>query len=457
MFKKISEKNIARLKDIVGESNLISGSKELAPYSCDESVGLTFFPETVLLPVSEKQLKAVVELALKEKFPLTPRGGGTSLTGSPLPLFGGAVISFEKMDSIIDIDPISGMAVVEPGVITGNLDREAEKYGLFYPVNPASLDSCTLGGNTATAAGGANTVRYGTTRSYITGIRAVDGQGKSWEAGGKIVKNASDHQLIQLAAGSEGILSLFTRLTFRLVRRPSETAWIMAPFKKTEDIPGAGLKLLNHNPTMLEIMDRNTIECCLQYSGEKIERGDLSHLMARFDFFSSSEREKTLLRAGESCMENGAEDVFIAETRQQQERIWKLRSSIHDAIEATAGSLCQEDVVVPRGKTGELIRSIRNISLKYNSPAAVYGHLGDGNIHANFTGKTYERDKVKKIKVQLFKAVHELGGKISGEHGIGITKKNFFTRYTDTGYIKILKKIKKVLDPGNILNPGKII
>ncbi len=461
MYRKLTEKRIKSLKSITGDNNVLTETADIEKYSTDESPDLKYMPETVLTPENHRQVLEIARYAVSEKFALTPRGGGTSLTGSPLPVSGGAVISFEKMNNILDIDTSSRMAVLQPGVITGDLDRQAAKYGLFYPVNPASLDSCTLGGNAATAAGGANTVRYGTTRNYLSGIKAVDGNAAEWQAGGKIVKNSTDQQLLQLVAGSEGTLSIFTSLVFRLTERPEKNAWIIAPFRDTAKVPVAAAKIfsLSLNPTMVELMDRLTLDCCRKYTGEKIEFDEYSHLLIRLDsggHLSSSAFQDILFTAGQACLQAGAEDVLIAESAAEQEKIWKIRSSIHDAIKETCGSIFEEDVTVPVGQVSQLLTEARNISESTGYETAVYGHLGDGNIHVNFTGRNAPAKKIKEMKKSIFEAALKLGGKLSGEHGIGLTKKDYFCRYVDPSYVNLLRKVKKQFDPENILNPGKI-
>ncbi|MGM0568226.1 MAG: FAD-binding oxidoreductase [Elusimicrobiota bacterium] len=458
MSTKIKEKTLKKLKSAVGTSNLSVDKKELSEYSTDESPGLEFMPEVVVFPESEEHVREITKLAYMEKIPLTARGAGTALTGASLPYRGGIVISFKKMNRILDIDTTSRMARVEPGVITGELDREASKHNLFYPVNPASLDSCTLGGNAATSAGGANTVRYGTTRHYLSGIRAVDGRGHLWSAGGNVVKNSTDLQLVQLAAGSEGTLSIFTELNFRLKPRPKETAWIIAPFKDIKMVPSGAEKIfsLSFNPTMLELMDSTTLSCCAGYINEDIPFSKYNQMLVSFDFGPRSNSEDILIEAGKACMEAGAEDVIIADTNRAKEKIWKIRSSIHDAIDHTTGSICEEDVVVPLSKIKELLEAAGKIASGQEVKVALYGHLGDGNIHVNFLGKPSNKVKADSLREELFKAVAKLSGKVSGEHGIGITKKSCFGKYVDKNYIKLLKKIKKEFDPEGILNPGKI-
>ncbi|GAF72495.1 unnamed protein product, partial [marine sediment metagenome] len=398
-----------------------------------------------------------------EKFPVIPRGGGTGLTGGALAVNGGLVIAFERFNRIIDIDTANRMAVVEPGVVNGILQEEAEKSKLFYPVNPASMDSCSLGGNVAEATGGANTVRYGTTRNYITGMKAVTGSGDIWNAGGKVVKNSTDQSLIQLMCGSEGTLSIFTELTFRLIQKPVKNTWIIAPFKDIYRIPALAGKIfsMDYNPTMVELMDSDTLTYCSSYLKMDIQFSRFHQLLVRFDSGSPDELKKISVKTGEMCLEYGAEDVLVADTKAEQEKIWKIRSSIHDAIVNEAKCVCEEDVVVPVGRVAELIKDVYLISEKHGFPVAIFGHMGDGNMHLNFTAGGGSRPgelsgRIERLREDVFKAALGLGGRLSGEHGIGISKKPFFGKFIDAGYIRLLKNIKKEFDPNNILNPGKI-
>jgi len=457
MYTKINDKIISKLQSVFGRENLIISEEDLINYSRDETPNTSFMPEAVVKPVSCENIKDLIELALDLNFPITPRGGGTSLTGGPLPVMGGVVVSFEKMNRIIDIDSRNRMAVVEPGVINGLLQREAEKEGLFYPVNPASMDSCTMGGNVAEGTGGANTVRYGTTRNYLTGIKAVSGTAEKWQAGGKIVKNATDLSLLQLMCGSEGSLSVFTELVFRLLSKPAKSTWIIAPFKDLLKIPPVSRKVFGifSEPTMIELMDKNTLDYCCQYLEMDVRFRGLHQLLIRLDSENYTDIDKAVIDIGELLMKNGAEDVLLADTAAEQEKIWKIRSAIHDAITHVAGCVCEEDVVVPVNSVAELIRKVKEISQKLNYSVVIFGHLGDGNMHLNFRPEK-QNCSVDNLRNEIFKTASALGGKLSGEHGIGITKKPYLGKYIDSNYISLYKKIKKQFDPNMLLNPGKI-
>ncbi|MDA3792444.1 MAG: FAD-binding oxidoreductase [Elusimicrobia bacterium] len=463
MYKKIDKKIINKLAGIMPEENIYTDEGDLEKYAEDESPGLHYMPAVVLKPTETDRIKDILKLANKFKIPVTGRGGGTGLTGGALPVYGGIVISFELLDNIIDIDNKNRMAVVEPGVINGVFQKEVENEGLFYPVNPASMDSCTLGGNLANSTGGANTVRYGTTRNYITGLKAVTGEGNCWQSGGKIIKNSTDASIMHLLCGSEGTLSLFTELTFRLLNKPTFNSWIIAPFKDIYKIPEIAGKLFKAklNPTMVELMDSETLRLSYEYLENEQKFKDCSYLLVRYDCDTQEEIEKHNLKTGEICYSAGAQEVLLAQKSRDQEKIWKLRSSLHDAIVNKANSVCEEDIVVPVDAVAELIKRAYRVSEKYGFRAVIFGHLGDGNMHINIISdndkkNTDTKRKVDDLKDRLFKISADLGGKLSGEHGIGLTKKPYFEKYTDLGYTKLLKKIKKDFDPNNILNPGKL-
>ncbi|MGM0441875.1 MAG: FAD-binding oxidoreductase [Elusimicrobiota bacterium] len=460
MYNKINEKILNSLEKIFGREDILTDKQDKEKYATDETPGAYFPPEAVVFPRKPEQIKELVKLARSLNFPIIPRGGGTSLTGGSLAVCGGVLISFEHLDSILQLDEKNRMAVVQPGVINGKLQEAAQKEDLFYPVNPASQDSCTLGGNVAESTGGANTVKYGTTENYLTGIKAVTGSGQLWTAGGKVVKNSTDRNLMQLMCGSEGTLSIFTELTFRLVENPKKTVWLIIPYRDILDIPKAAGKIfkLGVDPTMVELMDSKTLEFCEKYLDIQIPYSEYHQLLVRLDSLRDTDLDEVLFKIGETCSENSAKDPLVADTRQKQEKIWEFRSAVHDAITHVAGTVLEEDVVVPPANTGQLIQKIREISEDTGMPSVIFGHLGDGNMHLNFTGNPEDipEEDIYKLKTRIFSAALKLGGKLSGEHGIGVSKKKYFSKFMDPGYIALLKKIKGNFDPDNILNPGKI-
>lgn len=455
---------IKKLEEVVGKGNVFTEASDLEAYTHDETPGLRGMPDTVVRVENREQIVEILKLANSEKIFVIPRGGGTGLSGGAVPIYGGIVLSLEKMNRILDIDRRNSVAVVEAGVINGNLQREVEKYELFYPVNPASMDSCTIGGNVAEASGGANAVRYGTTKDYVAGMEAVLPTGEVVRAGGKLMKNATDDSFIRLLLGSEGTLGVLTEITMRLVPKPASTLVLIIPFDNIAPIGDAVARISNRKiiPTMIELMDNKTIQVCESYLSTEIPYNRAAfHLLVRLDGEDKEDLEKDAIIIGEICLEAGALEILVAADTQRQDEIWKIRMAIHDALVHKAGVLADEDVVVPRSEITRLILGTTEICKQHSLPLAIFGHLGDGNIHFNFLRENRPAEEVNKILPvvlqELFQLTVSLGGKISGEHGIGIFKKPYLHLSVDEGYISFLRKIKKALDPAGIMNPGKII
>ncbi len=456
-------KTIKNITDIFGK-DILTKESDIECYSHDETPGLSHLPDAVVKPTQITQITQLLKLAQKGGFPIIPRGGGTGLAGGCIAINGGVVLSLEKMNKILEVDKFNSMAVVEAGTINGNLQNEAAKQGLFYPVNPASMDSCTLGGNVATSAGGANAVRYGTTKDYVVGIEAVLPDGEVLKAGGKLLKNATDHRLISLLLGSEGTLAILTKITLKLLQQPTYTVVLVIPFDDLKTIPKLLEGISNHkiHPTMVEYTDQKTLHLAEKFLGEQLPF-DLSakgQILLRIDGEDKEELGTLFEKIGEVSLEAGALDVLIVETPDRQEHIWKIRKSFHDANMQIGKMIADEDIVVPRNKIPDLITGIEQISERIGITIGVFGHLGDGNLHVNFLAK--DMDKAKALKIlpeglkQVFGLAVNLGGKISGEHGIGVFKKPYLKNSIDKAAFTTLKKLKTSLDPTNILNPGKI-
>jgi len=434
---------------------MVVGRDSLEPYSHDETPGLKIFPEVVVKPETREEVLEILRLAHKEKVPVTPRGGGTGLAGGAVPLSDGIVLSMERMDRIKEIDRENRMAVVEPGVITEDLSKKVEEYGLFYPPDPASLDSCTLGGNIATGAGGARTVKYGTTRNYVYGLEVVLPKGELLRLGGKFLKNATGYSLLHLFIGSEGTLGVFTEAILRLLPKPEYKVDLLIPYKRLKDAVRTALRL-PLTPTTLEFMERDAIKAAEKFLEKRLPFSDAEvHLLLEFDG-EKEELEKVYERVGEIALEDGAVDVFVADNRPSQERIWEGRRAISRGLKAM-GKVASQDVVVPKSRIPEFIDRLRRVREKYRMKIVCFGHLGDGNVHVNLIKEREEAlNLVPTILKEIFQTVVDLGGIISGEHGIGLVKKPYLKMALSSPYIQLMRGIKRVFDPNNILNPGKI-
>ena len=463
MNKTIDEGIMTRLREIIGRESVLTEEIDIEPYSHDETPGLKSFPEVVVKPGNKEEIVDVLRLANERRVPVTPRGGGTGLSGGAIPVQGGIVLSLERMNKILDIDADNSMAVLQAGVINGELGREVEKFGLFYPVNPASLDSCTIGGNVAESSGGANAVRYGTTKNYISGLDVLLADGKKVRAGGKLIKNVTDFGLIQLLLGSEGTLGIITEVTLRLIPQPEATVVLIIPFNNLAAISEMVVKIFEAKivPTMLELMDKKTISICEKFLDRELPFNTAEgHLLIRLDGRSRRELEESYQTIGEICLGKGGIDVLVADSVSEQRKIWEMRQSIHEALVNKANLLADEDVVVPRSRITNLIMGVQEISRKHSLPVANFGHLGDGNIHVNFLREDLEKGFAQEALApalnELFRLAVSLGGKISGEHGIGLLKKPYFHLSVDKNYLELLRNLKNLLDPHHILNPGKI-
>ncbi|MEE9601270.1 MAG: FAD-binding oxidoreductase, partial [Thermoplasmata archaeon] len=348
-MRKSEEKVIARFESLLGKGRVLTAGEDVEPYSHDESVIEPSPPACALYPKTADEVTGIVSIAGEESFPLTPRGGGTGLSGGAIPVRGGAVVSFEKMDRIIDIDEADNMAVVEPGVINGVLQREAEGRGLFYPVNPASMDSCTIGGNVATACGGANAVRHGTTRNYVCGLSAVLADSRRVSLGGRVYKNVTDDKMIHAIIGSEGILALISEVTLKLLPKPGFVVDLIGSFPDFESVSRTVQKIFRtgHLPTMVELMDHKALAITEKYLEKSLPFPNAPvSLMVRVDGSDGEAFRLEYERVGEILLENGASDVLVAEEESERKRIWEARSSIHDALAHVAGIVSNEDVVV---------------------------------------------------------------------------------------------------------------
>lgn len=451
--------NIALIESELGEEFIKTDRDTLSKYSRDETPGnYEFMPEAVFLPEKKEQVIEFLKIANKNKIPVVPRGAGTSRCGGSLPVYGGVVISMEKMNSILDLDEENLLLEVEPGLITINIDNFLKDYGLFYPPDPASVDSCSIGGNVATNAGGPRCLKYGLTRNYVRAIEVIFPDGKVDFLGARMKKNATGYSLLNLITGSEGTLGVITRVFMEVIKKPEYSVTLLIPFKNIEEAAEASFRLISDVliPSALEFMDEDSVSVTMNNSSDSLPveyRG--TYLIAELDGFSKEELYDKYELVGERCLEYGAQDVFIAEESYQRERIWNFRRGISEALDRV-GIVVPEDVVVPRSELSELVHFIKKLENKYGTRIFSFGHIGDGNIHIDILKKDEWENEQEKLVEELLSKVTKLGGKISGEHGIGWTKKKFLHFSRSNNEIELMKKIKKEVDSANIMNPGKI-
>ncbi len=464
MYKKIEEKILEKLRVIAGEKNVSISAEDKETYSHDEVAELKCEPEAVVKVRSAEEISRIMKLAQDENFHVAPRGGGQGLSGGAVPVFGGVVLSLEKMDKIIEIDEENLMVTLEPGVITGNLHREVEARGLFYPVDPASLDSCTVGGNIAENAGGPKAIKYGVTKDYVCGLEAALPSGKLIKRGGKVVKNVTGYSLIQLLIGSEGTLAIVTKIILRLLPLPKERVDLLVPFNDFQGAAQAVAEIIKNKivPSALEFMEKDSV-----LAAEKLLEKELpfheaaAHLLITLDGNDKQTINADYEKIGEICLGKGAIDVLVADNLQMRDRLWEARRMIIESLQALSPEriMDTQDIALPRTQLAEMLKRIKEVGEKYSLKIISFGHSGDGNVHVNIIKDVPDeiwKEKDPLAAKEIYQTAVSLGGVVTGEHGIGLTRKKFLSLGLDQEQIEIMKKIKRDFDPQNILNPGKI-
>jgi glycolate oxidase len=463
LYNKVTQSIVEQLRTIAGEKNVLIDAEALENYSHDETCGVKGYPEAIVKATNTQQISAILMLAQQERIPVTPRGAGYGLSGGAVPAFGGIVLTLEKMNHILEIDKENLMVTVEPGVITGDIHRAVEAEGLFYPPDPASLDSCFIGGNIAENAGGPRAVKYGVTNQYVCGLEAVLPNGEIMHMGGKLVKNVTGYNLIQLLIGSEGTLAVVTKIILRLIPLPKIQVDLLAPydnFQKAADTVSA-IIAQRIVPTTLEFMEQDSILAVQRLLGREVHFNQAAaHLLIQLDGNQMEAVDADVDIVGEICLKHGALDVFVAKDRSNRERMWETRRKVVDALNHMSPICHMEDVVVPRSEIPKLLRGIKAIAAENKITIVSFGHAGDGNVHVNTLKENVSDDKwesvVPVVVEQLYRLTLSLGGTITGEHGIGITRKEYLSMALDAAQIEIMRSIRQVFDPNNILNPGKI-
>lgn len=469
MYKKVTEEVIKKITGIVGYNNILTARETMEDYAHDEFAltAIRSYPEIVVKPGTAEEVALIMKVANQESIPVTPRGGGTGLSGGCVPVFSGIVLDCANMNRVLEIDKVNFMVVAEAGVTLSQLYEALDSQQLFFPPHPGD-EFAMLGGLIASNAGGARAVKHGTIRNFVRGIEAVLPNGEILGFGGKIIKDSSGYSLLHLMIGSEGTLGVITKATIS-VMLPSNATWsLVIPYN---DLSGAMESVLKINqsgilPLALEFLDNDAIEATEKLLGKKWPcGGSQSYLMAIVDGATGEEVEKTVELLAEICLANNAEDVFIANTKQKQAEILHIRSQVYEALKPETIEIL--DIVVPRSEIVKHVSAVRLIADKYKVWLPTYGHAADGNVHTHIMkvglkdGKPANavenwQDYYLKIKEEIYRDAVLRGGKISGEHGIGLSKKEFLQQFLPKGQIDLMRTIKRCFDPNNILNPGKV-
>jgi len=447
---------IKELKNIVGAGHLYTVAEELVAYSYD-ATRREVLPWAVARPASTEEVAAIVLLANREGFPVVPRGAGTGMSGGSVPIQGGVVLSLERMDRIFEINEEDLIAVVEPGVITGELQRVVEARGLFYPPDPASHAVCTIGGNVAECAGGLRAVKYGVTKDYVLGLEVVLPTGEIIKTGARTAKSVAGYDLTKLIVGSEGTLGIATKIILKLLPLPESVLTLSAFFPDIDSAARAASAIIRERvlPRALELVDRASLRAAEQYLKEDLSGGAAALLLIEVDGTVESaaremERVKSVVaRCNATRMEQARDDI-------DRERLWKLRRSISPALYTIKPRKLNEDIVVPRSRIPDILREIEAIAARHSLLIANFGHAGDGNIHTNIMIDDADLPKAEIAVKEIFAATLRMDGSISGEHGIGLSKAAYLPMELSPAALAAMKKIKQALDPKNILNPGKI-
>jgi glycolate oxidase len=463
MYNKVNSSVIQELHQVVGVENVLVDGEALESYAHDETVGLRADPEVVVRVASTAQVSAVLRLAQREHVPVTPRGGGYGLSGGAVPVHGGIVLTMEKMNHILEIDKENLMVTVEPGVVTGDIHRAVEAEGLFYPPDPASLDSCTIGGNVAEGAGGPRAVKYGVTKDYVCGLEAVLPSGEVVSCGGKLVKNVTGYNLVQLLVGSEGTLAVVTKIILRLLPLPKVQVDLLVPYDDFQAAADTVSDIVAHRvvPSTIEFMERDSILAVEKLLQKELPYRDAAaHLLIQLDGNRQEAVDADFEVVGDLCLEHGARDVLVARDRPTRDRLWEARRMIIDALNHECPINHMEDVVVPRAEIPVLLKGIKAIAAQEDVRIICFGHVGDGNVHVNVLKDDLSDERWEALVPALSEAIYrlalDLGGMITGEHGIGATRRKYLPMALCEAQIEVMRRIRAAFDPNQILNPGKI-
>ncbi|MHB9025641.1 MAG: FAD-binding oxidoreductase [Armatimonadota bacterium] len=441
------------------KGRVLSDPESLVAYGYDGGTWLTGKPDVVVNIHAEDEVVVVLRLAKEHNVPVYPRGAASGLAGGSVPQ-GGIVLNFAPMRQILEIDEESLMAVVEPGVVTGDFHAAVEARGLFYPPDPASLKQSTLGGNVATGAGGPRCLKYGTTREYVRGTRFVLPGGQVMTDGGKYLKNASGYNLSQLLVGSEGTLAAITQVTLRLLPKPPATGTVLALFPKLEDAAAMVTRILQAGilPSVIEFMDRQCIRCIEEASNLGLPTDIEALILIECDGHPASV-DAELARITELCTTGGAREIERATDEATREKLWKARRSVSPSLSRLRPSKLGEDISLPRRAIVPVVKRMQQIAAEYNVLLPTFGHIGDGNLHPNLVFDPRDEEEVARVAEAaeaLIAVAVEHGGTLSGEHGIGLLKKDYLPLAVPQENLALFRQIKAVFDPTNIMNPGKV-
>lgn len=455
----IEKKILKELQDCLGKEWVFTEKEYLVTYSYD-ATGIEAMPDVVVFPREEGHVRDLLKIAFRYKVPVIPRGAGVGYTGGSVPVNGGIAVSFTRMNRILSIDTENLQAEVEPGVVTYHLQQAVEKKGLFYPPDPASLKTSTIGGNVAENAGGLRCFKYGVTGNYVLALEAFLIDGEKIRTGARVIKNVAGYDIRSLLVGSEGTLAVITKIVLRLIPLPESRVTFRVDFKSLDK----GAEFINKvihqkiNPSVLEFMDRSSVAAVYSYLGLSLDDDTQASTIIEIDGsrLDVEDRKNRFLELVKS------EDIVrykAADSPDEQEKLWNVRRNISPAVSKLKPKKINEDIVVPVARIPDTVQYINELAKEYGLIIPLFGHFGDGNIHTNVMvdpAVDGEMERAEVVLDKIFRYVVSVNGSISGEHGIGIVKKPFMKYQFNDVEMDLFRKIKQVFDPENLLNPGKI-
>ncbi|MEO8287423.1 MAG: FAD-linked oxidase C-terminal domain-containing protein [Chloroflexota bacterium] len=467
MITQASQPNIRQNANLLGAlraalppERVLSTPEDLAVFGYD-GTWANHRPDAVVTPLTAEHVAAAVKVAAALGVPVVPRGGGTGLAGGAVPVEGGVVICTTMMNRIIELDTLNMVAVVQPGIVTAQLQAEVEKVGLFYPPDPQSLRQCTIGGNVATTAGGPRCLKYGTTRDYVLGLQVVLADGRIIRTGGKMIKMQTGYNLTQLFIGSEGTLGVVTEVTLRLIPKPHHRGTVMAIFNSLDDAAETVNRILlaGITPLALEMMDNACIRSVMAYKPFGLPLDAETILLIDQDGNDLRVVQEELTQIAALSREGGAVAVHQAATLKESEALWAARRAVSPAISRLKPNKLGEDISVPRAQIPAMVRKVTEIALRNRLAIPLFGHIGDGNLHPNILCDLKDPEEMERVQHaarEILEGAVALGGTLSGEHGIGSLKRGFLSESLDAATIEMMQRVKWALDPDNLLNPGKV-
>ena len=460
-YNPLTAELVKELESIVGAKNITVDPEKMETYSHDEETDPRYqhMPEAVVFPETAQQIADIMKLANRVLVPVVARGGGTGLAAAAVPLFGGIVVSTERMNQVLEINEDAMYMVVQPGVRTDDVQKAAKEKGLFYAGDPCSGDSCVIGGNVATNAGGNRAIKYGTTRHQVYAIEVVTPLGKIVKLGGRLEKSTTGYSLDHLVMGAEGTLGIITEITLKLKPMPNNVIDLLAIFPTIDQAIGIVTKVIKAGitPTCVEFMDNGTVKSVEHFLKTKQPHSDVgNYIIIQVEGQSDEDLEDKSVLLDELCMQNGALEVLVADPA----KIWHARKSCLEAAREESLIQSKEDMVVPVNQIANLMHQAAEISTRYGLAARIASHAGDGNVHfhvlkGNLSDEKWD-ETLKLFQKEVYTLVYKLGGKLSGEHGIGYKRRQLMEEYTNPDELEMMRAIKKALDPNLILNPGKI-